>query len=80
MGEMIGFAYTNPGGTGGKWDICLCFGCGGVDGVCGSGMGAWAMVWEGEWNYVCVCCESGFCVLMADLGICILCFADTCAS
>ena len=25
------------------------------------------------WSYVCVCCESGFSVLMASPGICILC-------
>ena len=25
------------------------------------------------WCYVCVCCESGFSVLMAGPGICILC-------
>ena len=32
------------------------------------------------WCYVCVCCASGFSVLMAVPGICILCQADTCAS
>ena len=31
--------------------------------------------WSGRvvWCYVCVCCESGFSVLMAGPGICILC-------
>ena len=28
----LGLGFTNPGGTGGKWDMCLCFGCGGVGG------------------------------------------------
>ena len=27
--------FTNSGGTWGEWDMCLCFGCGGVDGVGG---------------------------------------------
>ena len=31
-------------------------------------------------RYVCVCCESGFSVLMAVPGICVLVLADTCAS
>ena len=31
------------------------------------------------WCYVCVRYESGFSVLMAGPGICILCLADTCA-
>ena len=22
----LGLGFTNPGGTGGKWDMCLCFG------------------------------------------------------
>ena len=34
----LGLSFTNPRGTGGKWDMCLCFGCGGVD-----------RVGEGEW-------------------------------
>ena len=32
------------------------------------------------WCYVCVRCESGFSVLMAGAGICVLCLADTCTS
>ena len=60
--------------------MCLCFGCGGVrdvgrvGGRLGPGFGRVGFV------YVCVCCESGFFVLMAGPGICILCKADTCAS
>ena len=34
----------------------------------------------GGWCNVCVCCESGFSVLMVGPGICILCQADSCAS
>ena len=26
----LGFGFTNPRGTGGVLDMCLCFGCGGV--------------------------------------------------
>ena len=32
-GLCLGF--INFVGTGGVLDVCLCFGCGGVDGVCG---------------------------------------------
>ena len=39
MDERIGFGFTNPAGTGGVWDMCLCFGCGGVDGVGGGWVG-----------------------------------------
>ena len=27
--------FTNPVGTGGVFDVCVCFSCGGVDGVGG---------------------------------------------
>ena len=57
----LGLGFTNPGGTWGKWDMCLCFNCGGT----GGGVGGRC--------YVCVCCESGLFVLMAGPGICILC-------
>ena len=33
----FGLVFTNPVGTGGVLDICLCFGCGGVGGVGGVG-------------------------------------------
>ena len=29
----FGLGFTNPGGTRGKWDMCLCFGCGSVGGA-----------------------------------------------
>ena len=28
----LGLCFTNPVGTGGVLDVCLCFGCGGVGG------------------------------------------------
>ena len=31
----LGLGFTNPVGTGGVLDVCLCFGCGGVGGVAG---------------------------------------------
>ena len=45
---------------------------------CGCGVGNsvwanWAMVWDDGVVLFCVCCESGFSVLMAGPGICILC-------
>ena len=42
----LGLGITNSGGTWGKWDMCLCFGCSGVSGVVVSGCPAWARVWE----------------------------------
>ena len=36
----LGLGFTNSGGTWVKWDMCLCFGCGGVSGVGESG---WAV-------------------------------------
>ena len=48
-GLCLGF--TNPVGTEGVWDVCLC--CGGVGGGLGPGFGRMG------WCYVCVCCESG---------------------
>ena len=36
----LGLGFTNPvGTTGGVLDMCLCFGCGGVGGVDGEGVG-----------------------------------------
>ena len=43
----LGLGFTNSGGTWGKWDMCLCFGCGGADvvgewvGGLGRGLGGW---------------------------------------
>ena len=37
----LGLGLTNPVGTGGVLDVCLCFGCGGVGGE-----------WEGAWTRV----------------------------
>ena len=68
----LGLGFNNSGGTWGKWDMCLCFGCGGVGwGRVGGRLvpGSGRLVW----CYVCVCCESGFSLLMAVPGICILC-------
>ena len=35
----LGLGFTNPVGTGGVLDACLCFGCGGVGCVCGKWVG-----------------------------------------
>ena len=42
----LGLGFTTSGGTWGKWDMCLCFGCGGV---CGSG-GVGGRLWPGSWR------------------------------
>ena len=39
MDERIGFGFTNPAGTGGVLDMCLCFGWGSVGGVGGEWVG-----------------------------------------
>ena len=48
---MTELGFTNSGGTWGKWDMCLCFGCGGVG---GEWVGRLARVWEGGVMPVCV--------------------------
>ena len=67
--------------------MCLRFSCGGVGGIVvewvgglGQGLGWWGggvVGWWGGgvvgWCYMCVYCESGLSVLMAGLGVCILC-------
>ena len=58
-GLCLGF--TNPVGTWGVLDVCLCFGCGGVGGVAGEWVGGLDQGLEG-WCYVCVRCESGLSV------------------
>ena len=74
----LGLGFTNPGGT---WGSGICFyvfvavvwvvlGAGGVGGRTRPGSGTVG------WYYACVCCESGFCVVMAGPGICILCNAQ----
>ena len=47
----LGLGFTNPGGTGGKYDMCLCIDCGGVGGV-GVGVG-WRL---GPGSVRVVCC------------------------
>ena len=41
----LGLWFTNPVGTRGVWDVCLCLGCGGVGGVGREWVGAWSRVW-----------------------------------
>ena len=59
----LGLGFTNPVGTGGVLDMCLCFGCGGMGGV-GGGVGRGLGPGSGAvgWCYVCVRCESGLSV------------------
>ena len=58
--RQLGLGFTNPVGTGGVLDICLCFGCRGVGGVGGE----WVVGLDQgrERWYVCVRFESGFAV------------------
>ena len=58
----LGLGFTNPVGTGGVLDVCLCFGCGGVDGVGGEWVGAGLGSGGVGWCYVCMRCESEFSV------------------
>ena len=43
----LGLGFTNFGGTLGKCDMCLCFGCGGVGGVGGEWVGGVGGEWVG---------------------------------
>ena len=58
----FGLGFTNPVGTGGVLDTCLCFGCGGVGGGWVGGLDQvrerWGGVMSVWWCYVCVRCES----------------------
>ena len=59
MGERIGFGFTNSGGKWGKWEICLCFGCGGVSGFFGGEwVGGLARVGRSWWCVMSVCVVS----------------------
>ena len=58
MKGELGLGFTNPVGTGGVLDMCLCFGCGGVGGV---GV-EWAWTRVGSGGVVLCLCESGFSV------------------
>ena len=42
----LGLSFTNPVGTGGVLDVCLCFGFGGMGGVCGEWVGGLDHGWE----------------------------------
>ena len=49
MDGRLDLGFTNPVGTGGVLDVCLCLGCGGIGCVGGAGEeweGAWNMVWK----------------------------------
>ena len=50
----LGLGFTNLVGTGGVLDMCLCFGCGDVGGVCGEWVGAWTRVGSGR-VVLCLC-------------------------
>ena len=43
---MRGLGFTNPVGTRGVLDVCLCLCCGGVGGIGGARVWDWASVWE----------------------------------
>ena len=75
MGDWIGFGLYQFWRNMGKVSICVCVLVAVVCVVLGkSGWAACARVWEGIVVLcLCVCCESGFSVLMAGPGICILC-------
>ena len=50
---LRGVGLTNPVGTWGEWDVCLCLGCDGVGGV-GGGSG-WVAYMSGSWVVLCMC-------------------------
>ena len=54
----LGLGFTNSGGTWGKWDMCLCFGCGVVGGVGGEWVGGWCQGLGGWGGVMSVCVVS----------------------
>ena len=51
----MGLGFTNPVETWGVLDVCLCFGCGGVDGVSGECVGGLDQGLEGWGGVMFVC-------------------------
>ena len=47
----LGLGFTNPVGTGGVLDVCLCLGCSGVG---GEWVGDWTRAWMGG-AVLCLC-------------------------
>ena len=52
----LGLGFTNPVGTEGVLDVCLCLGCSGASGEWVAGLESGS----GRVVYVCMSCESGF--------------------
>ena len=50
----LGLGCTNPVGTGGVLDVCLCYGCGGVGGVGGEWVGCLYQGRDGWGGVMCV--------------------------
>ena len=50
----LGLGFTHPGGTGGKWDMCLSLVCRGVAGVGGEWVGGLGQG-LGGWSVLCLC-------------------------
>ena len=50
----LDLGFTNPVGTGGVLDVCLCFGCDDVVGVGGELVGGLDRIWRGEVIF-CMC-------------------------
>ena len=57
----LGLGLTNPVGTEGVFDVCLCLGCGGVGDVGGEWVSGLNQGLEG-WGDIYVSCSSGFSV------------------
>ena len=51
----LGLGFTSPVGTGGVFDMCLCFDCSGVGGVGGEWIGGWTRI--GSCGVVLCLCE-----------------------
>ena len=64
----LGLGFTNPVGTGGVFDVYLCFGCGGVGGEWVGGLDQGLERWDGVMS-VCVVSLDSLCRWQVQVSV-----------